>query len=375
MRKKVLFLGTQNIKEPVMNGGMQCSKRNFDLIAQVTGEDDLFSAIIWNSAEQYRHNRFFKRCGNNKESLISSIRMCRLYKCSEEKKILAYIKQVNPDILFTDTTLLGKILKKVDRTVKIVVFLHNIEVEYARHRVKKEGWRYLPAYIATAYNEKLSLKYASRVICLNHRDSKLAGKIYGRTATDRSIDLLPISFKDRFDRDKINRKDSSRELLFIGSNFGPNYDGIKWFIQNIMHKLQEYKLIIVGKDFEKVREELERDNVSVVGTVENLDDYYYKYFNIILPIKYGDGMKVKTAEAMMFGMNIFATDEALEGYEAEHVQGIFRCNSADDFIREIRLSSRINKEGLWNQDVRDVYMKNHCFDNQVEQMKKILCDW
>ena len=198
---------------------------------------------------------------------------------------------------------------------------------------------------------------------------------YGRTATDRSIDLLPISFKDRFDRDKINRKDSSRELLFIGSNFGPNYDGIKWFIQNIMHKLQEYKLIIVGKDFEKVREELERDNVSVVGTVENLDDYYYKYFNIILPIKYGDGMKVKTAEAMMFGMNIFATDEALEGYEAEHVQGIFRCNSADDFIREIRLSSRINKEGLWNQDVRDVYMKNHCFDNQVEQMKKILCDW
>ena len=113
---------------------------------------------------------------------------------------------------------MGKILKKVDRTIKIVVFLHNIEVEYARHRVKKEGWRYLPAYNATAYNEKLSLKYASRVICLNHRDSKLAGKIYGRTATDRSIDLLPISFKDRFDRDKINRKDSSRELLFIGSN-------------------------------------------------------------------------------------------------------------------------------------------------------------
>ncbi len=371
MRRKVLFLGTQNIKEHVMNGGMQCSKRNLDLIAQIIDEEDLFSAIIWNSEEQFVHNRFFKRCENNKESLVSSIRLCRLYKFSEEEKILAYIKQVNPDILFTDTGILGKILKKVNRTVRIVVFLHNVEVMYAKHRIENEGWKYFPAYIATAYNEKLSIRYADKLICLNNRDSRLVKKVYGRS----SDYLLPISFKDRFVLNRINRKDSSKVLLFIGSNFGPNYDGIKWFIESVMCKLQEYKLIIVGKDFEKMRKELEKYNVSVVGTVENLEDYYYKYFNMILPIKYGDGMKVKTAEAMMFGMNIFATDEALEGYEADYVQGIFRCNSADDFIREIRLNSKVNEEGTWNKDVRNVYLKNYCFDNQIEQMKKILCDW
>lgn len=368
---KVLFLGSQNINEHVVNGGMQCSKRNFNLITSVMDEEHLFSGIIWNSQEEYARNQFFRRCINNKESLISSIRMCRLYKFSEEKKILKYIKQIDPDVLFVDTSVLGKIVKKIDKKIKTIVFMHNVEREYAKHRVVNEGWRYFPVLIATIYNEWLSVKCADKLICLNSRDSKLVEKIYNR----KPDYLLPISFKDTFDQMRICRKHSLNTLLFVGSNFGPNFDGIKWFINNVMKELREYKLIIVGKDFEKAREELEKDNVTVVGTVQNLEEYYYKYFNIVLPIKYGDGMKVKTAEAMMFGMNIFATDEALEGYDVDNVNGIFRCNSSAEFIKEIRNSMRSSGECLWNKAVRDVYINNHNFDNQINLMRKILLDW
>lgn len=368
---KVLFLGSQNIKEHITNGGMQCSKRNFDLITDVMDEEYLFSGIIWNSKEEYARNQFFERCTNNRESLASSIRMCRLYKFSEEKKILKYIEQIEPDVLFVDTSVLGGIIRKINKKIKTIVFMHNVEREYAKHRMMNEGGKYFPALIATAYNERLSIKYADKLVCLNNRDSKLVEKIYNR----KSDYLLPISFKDTFEPEKIQRKHSSNTLLFVGSNFGPNYDGIKWFINNVMQELREYKLIIVGKDFEKVRGELERENVTVVGTVQNLEEYYYKFFNIVLPIKYGDGMKVKTAEAMMFGMNIFATDEALEGYEADNVSGIFRCNSSAEFLKEIRNSSRSAEECLWNKEVREVYINNYCFDNQIELMRKILLDW
>ena len=85
---KILFLGAQNIKENIANGGMQCSKRNFDLIEEVVESKNLFSAIIWNSKEEYIQNKFFGRCTSSRESMISSIKMCRLYKVSEEKKIL-----------------------------------------------------------------------------------------------------------------------------------------------------------------------------------------------------------------------------------------------------------------------------------------------
>ena len=365
---KVLFLGSQNIKECVMNGGMQCSKRNYDLIASVIDNENLFTAIIWNSKEKYPRNQYFMRCTNIRESLVSSFRMCRLYSYAEEKKILEYIEQVDPDILFADTSILGKILLKVNKRIKKIVFCHNVEKEYAKHRVMNEGWRYIPVFFATKYNEWLSVKEANKLICLNVRDSKLIEKNY-----DRKPDfLLPISFMDSFDSSKVYREKSDKVLLFIGSNFGPNYDGIKWFINNVMQELKEYNLIIVGKDFENVKEKLERENVTVIGTVQKLDEYYYRYFNIVLPIKYGDGMKVKTAEAMMYGMNIFATNEALEGYETDGVCGIYRCNSSNEFIKNIR--QHASGDSI-NKEVRNIYLKNNCFDNQINIMREILLDW
>lgn len=367
---RILFIGSQNIKEAINNGGMQCSKRNYELVLEVVGEENLFTGIISNSKEEYPHNQFFKRCANNQESLFSSLMMRRLYKVSEEKKILDYIKKINPDVLFIDTSLFGRIVKKSCKKMKTVVFMHNLEKEYAKHRVKKEGWKYFPAFISTVYNEKEAVKYAHKVICLNSRDAKLVENVY-----NRKIDfLLPIGFKDTFEPTKVCRNNCSKDLLFIGSNFGPNYDGIKWFINNVMKKLKEYKLIIIGKDFEKAKEELECENVTVVGTVQEIDKYYYKYFNVVLPIKYGDGMKVKTAEAMMFGMNLFATDEALEGYDVQNVKGIFRCNSSEQFIEQIRNSTKEERKE-WNEEVRDVYVNNHCFDNQIEIMRKIIFSW
>lgn len=368
---RILFLGSQNIKEKITNGGMQFSKRNFDLIASVVDTNNLFSAIIWNSKIEYAQNRFFKRCSNNMDSIISSLKMCRLYKASEEKKILKYIEEVNPDLLFLDTSILGKILKKINKEIKVIVYMQNVEREYAKNRIINEGLKYFPAFVATVYNERTAVKCADKLICLNNRDSYLVEKIYHKI----SDFILPIAFKDRFDRAQICRKGSSKILLFIGSFFGANYDGIKWFIKYVMPELKDYKLIIVGKDFEKVKKILEDSNITVIGSVEDLDKYYYQYFNIVMPIQYGAGMKVKTAEAMMFGMNIFATDEALMGYSVDYVKGIFRCNTKEEFINEIRRHSIDNDQYLINKEVRDLYMKNHNVENQIELMKKILFEW
>ena len=75
--------------------------------------------------------------------------------------------------------------------------------------------------------------------------------------------------------------------------------------------------------------------MNVIGSVDSTDEYYYSHAAVIMPIRYGAGMKVKTAEAMMFGRYIFASDEALEGYEVEGIDGIKRCNTAEEYIKEI----------------------------------------
>ena len=128
---------------------------------------------------------------------------------------------------------------------------------------------------------------------------------------------------------------------------------------------------IIGKGFESKREELECDNVKVIGTVENLEEYYYTASSIVMPIQYGDGMKVKTAEAMMYGLTIFATDEALEGYDVKDVQGIYRCNSSDEFIKSIKEAYEYNKIKALNSDIRNYFMNNHETKGLESTIKKI----
>jgi glycosyltransferase involved in cell wall biosynthesis len=95
------------------------------------------------------------------------------------------------------------------------------------------------------------------------------------------------------------------------------------------------EISIVGSNFEKLTERLSRSNVKVIGTVDDLSAYYHNAHAVISPILFGAGMKVKIAEALMYGKPVFATDEALEGYDVEGLENVYRCNTAQEFIDAI----------------------------------------
>lgn len=356
---KVLFIGIQNIFGVINNGGSQCSYRNYDLITSLIGKENVYAAIIWNEKRNNCQCRYFKRVANNMEAFWASICKCRFYMPEEEKKIVSYIDEIQPDVIFLDTSLLGKILRKTDK--KAIVFFHNIESDYAWNKVKKEGIKYLPVYLATKYNERHAIK-ANKIVCLNNRDSLRMEKLYGR----RADFLLPITFKDIFD--KSNTVCSyKREILFLGSLFPPNENAIEWFIKEVVPELEGITLNIVGKDFEKRKKEYEQNkNVKVIGTVEDIGEYYYRHAAVVLPIKYGAGMKVKTAEAMMYGRRIFASDEALEGYEAESIRGVSRCNTAQEYINAINTYFSHEVQKPYEKEVRNLFLKSY----ETEIVKK-----
>lgn len=356
---KVLFIGIQNIFGNINNGGSQCSNRNFDLITSLIGKDNTYAAIVWNETRNGCQYRYFKRTANNIEALLASICRCRFYMPAEEKKILSYVDEIQPDIIFLDTSLLGKILKKTKK--KTIVFFHNIEADYTWNKVIKEGIGYLPAYWATKYNEKHAMR-ADRIICLNNRDSMRIKQLYGRQADF----LLPITFRDTFD-ENMTTCSYKREILFLGSLFPPNEISIEWFIKEVVPKLQGITLNIVGKDFEKRKKEYEQNrNVKVIGTVEESAAFYYNHAAVVLPIKYGAGMKVKTAEAMMYGRRIFASDEALEGYEVEGVRGISRCNTAQEYITAINTYFACEEQKAYEEEVRALFLRNY----ETEMVRK-----
>ena len=367
---RIIFCTSADMMKTYNSGGEQACKRNLSFLQRIYGTNNVDIVFFSDSQEEMPTQYYaFKRLRRWK-AYAAQLMGYKMYFPWNEKKIIKLIKSLNPQIIFFDGVLVGNLLPKLSKNIKKIVFEHNFEKKFYRLKVKYQGLIYLPEYWTISRCEELALKNCDSLICLSERDQKEI-----KTEYDRKADLiLPISFKNLFCAEKLNVCAESKKLLFIGSNFGPNLNGIRWFVKNVMKKLPDYTLYIVGKGFENNREELEEKNVVVVGTVNDLENFYYMYPAIVMPIFYGSGMKVKTAEAMMYGRTIFATDEALEGYDVQNVNGIFRCNTEEEFIKGI--TSYFAQEPLGFQtEVYKLYAEKYSDAAVFEKLKNyILAD-
>ena len=131
------------------------------------------------------------------------------------------------------------------------------------------------------------------------------------------------------------------------------------------------KLYIVGKGIKECCGELAADNVFVVGEADDLREYYYSADAIVMPITYGGGMKVKTAEALMYGKRIFATSEALAGYE-RNVRYMNCCDTADDFIGAINRYFREETVQKEFEPVRKIFQLYYDTAVYYEPIKEML---
>lgn len=366
----VLYISPHNIIGSANSGGVQCARRNYDLLCRIYGEENVFSILFPEEmpAQYPARTQCFPHTRNLWEALVAALQNCKIYLKKHEPAVISAISTIDPGLIFFDSSLLGRLAGKIPEKSKQVLFLHNIEQLYAKNKVLHQGPQFLPSFLASKSNETTAIRHADAVICLNERDATLLQKLYGTTADM----LLPISFADCFDQTKITNDAPKRELLFIGSNFPPNLDGIKWFIREVLPLLPGYRLNIVGKGFEDERTALQSEAVTVTGTVDDLASYYYRYPGLVMPIQYGDGMKVKTAEAMMYGRTIFATDEALEGYDADGVEGIYRCNTAAEFAAAITAFYDTSTPAPYREAVRRLFLEKYETSRQYDAFAAVL---
>lgn len=344
----ILFITFNDVKNEKYGGG-QCSKRNLEVLEKY-GSVNIISI---------RKNSFFESF----QSIISG----GFPPLTEEKanEILNVVKQKKYSLIFLDSSLLGSIGKRVknfNKDVQIFVFFHNVEYDYINVRMKKGIKQYIYRLLAKKH-EGYSVIYADRIIALNSRDDNRLKQLYGRNADY----ILPISFDDQYKKVKESEwiETLNPIVLFVGSFGRSNYEGIKWFVQH-SKILDQIELQVVGKGFEIVKNELEVYGCKVWGTVEDISKYYENASLVISPILFGGGMKVKIAEALMYGKTVFGTKEALEGYEDEKGMSLYQCNNIKDF--DTCIMDWIHKSQLkFNCNSRKLFMEK--YDTRVVERK------
>lgn len=273
-----------------------------------------------------------------------------------EKKIFEIIKEKKIDKIFFDGSLYGNIQKKIKKLypkIELITFFQNIEKNYYLERIKVEGKSRLILLPSVIYNENLSVKYSEKLIVLNKRDLDELKRIYKKEINDKLIYQIPIYLEDSYIENKGFNK-CNYDYLFIGSAFYANIYGITWFIEEVLPYI-EGKLVLIGKGMEILKEKfLNNKKLEIIGTVENIEKYYYEDNIIISPIFHGSGIKTKTIEALMYNRMVIGTKEAFVGIDKEDIEKIgVCCETKEEFIKTLT-----NRNNLQNKSKsREMYLK------------------
>lgn len=192
---------------------------------------------------------------------------------------------------------------------------------------------------------------------------------------DPSIPVKAITayVYDSFKED-INYDFASREgILFVGGfRHDPNADAVLWFVKEIwplIRKEQKINFYIVGSHATEEIQTLDGKNGIVVkGFVsdEELERLYAQCKMVVVPLRYGAGVKGKVVEAIYNGMPVVTTSVGAEGIKdiesatviedspekfAIQVANLYKDNERLKTLAEatqVLIKEQFSTEAVWN---------------------------
>ena len=275
--------------------------------------------------------------------------------------------------VFVDGSNLGEFVRAVKRsfpTTEVVTFFHNVEARFFLGSLNQT--RSLRALAVLAVNylaERKSVHFSDKIICLSERDSLLLRRLYGRGATH--VSAIAVQDKLPAVHDFTLHPPKEKYALFVGGVFYANRAGIEWFVKQVVPYIQ-IKTFIVGRGFEDLKHELEREGkVEVVGAVDSLSEWYMNAHLVIAPIFDGSGMKTKVAEALMYGKRVIGTPEAFSGYDEVIPAAGVVCRTSEEFVAALQHSLDTPFCPMDGQ-LRALYDQNYSYTAACRRLKQIL---
>lgn len=294
------------------------------------------------------------------------------------RKVMKAVSEEEFDFIFSCSSMLGPVMRNIKNkfpNIPIICNFHNIERQYAAEYLRVGGITKILFYLAAIRAESEAVKSMDYSLVLSNKDSEILNQYYNK----RADAIIPICYNDccaNLDFESIRKGSNLKanntriDLLFIGTAFFANVEGINWFIRNILPNI-DAKLTIVGRDMDKAVLHAS-DKVVVKGFVEDLASEYLNADVVIAPILSGAGMKTKIAEALMYGKTIVGTSVAFEGYIRDE-KSMKVADSVDQFISF--LSNPINFSGKFNPISRNIFLKEYSVIAAQNRLYNLMLQW
>ncbi|MBC7249832.1 MAG: glycosyltransferase [Anaerolineae bacterium] len=155
---------------------------------------------------------------------------------------------------------------------------------------------------------------------------------------DRPLPIQVIPIAADADMPPLRRALDACDILSVGSMFyPPNVEGALWFARRVFPRIKarspETRLFLVGSRPAASIIALGRQDPQIVvtGYVEDLQPYLERAAVMIVPLRFGSGMRVKVLDALARGVPLVSTTFGCEGITVIHGQDVLLADEPEDF--------------------------------------------
>jgi GT2 family glycosyltransferase len=145
-----------------------------------------------------------------------------------------------------------------------------------------------------------------------------------------------------------------RDLAFVagwaaGAD-SPNSDGLAWFAREVLPKLRarvpDARLLVTGVGPPRGLLRLAGPGLCFIGAVADLADLYDSVRVVVVPMRYGAGVKNKTIEALQFAVPTVSTTVGAEGLPLDDPDAVTVADDATTFAAAV--ASLLEDPAAWS---------------------------
>jgi glycosyltransferase involved in cell wall biosynthesis len=220
---------------------------------------------------------------------------------------------------------------------RTVLLTHDIDLVVNRDRARLERGVWARAGALARWwmerrEELRAYRRAPRVLALTTRDAEAARTLSGGRA---SVDVLPFGLPaTSFAPAGPGRV--SREVLFLGAMGAAfNRDALLHFVGDIypsLSTIEGIRFTVVGGDLPGGLEAFgEAPNVEVAGHARDVRPFLDRAVCLVVPLRYGGGLRIRIIEAMAVGLPVVASPTAVEGMAVVAGEHVLVANTPADY--------------------------------------------
>jgi len=252
-----------------------------------------------------------------------------IFPADTQKEFQAIVEEINPDLLVFEYVLMAELADCLDSRRTKVVDTHD-SFSNRNQRIRASGGAGMWWSLRPRQERHLLSRFDHALAIQQNEFDFFSGLLAGARTKVALVDILSAPRKHH-----AAQTSSDLVLGYIGSNNRHNIEGLFQFLEHqwpeILQSAPGARFIVAGN----IPAEREFANVSFIGRVDDLwSNFYAKCSAIINPCISGTGLKIKTIEAMSYGLPVVTTSEGCNGIESAIGRGLFCFDLLSEDFRQ-----------------------------------------